>query len=135
VAGGDATGAISVAVPSGWAGQARQSGWDPAAVGLASTKRPGVAVAPDLASWNREYAGGPGVFAGTADGLDRATLPVHERCDRSERAIPGGRVVRWTRCAGTTISYSEVLTGGVYLQVKQVGDADLTDEIVRTVHS
>jgi hypothetical protein len=129
----DETGKVSVAVPSGWAGQARDSGWDPAAVGLPSGRRPGVAVAADLSSWNQEYAGGPGVFAGAADRLERATLPVHERCERSERAIPGGRVVRWTGCAGTTISYSEVRAGGVYLQIKQVDDADLTDEIVGTV--
>ncbi|MCU7729835.1 serine/threonine protein kinase [Actinoplanes sp. KI2] len=131
----DESGKISVAVPSGWARQARESGWNPAAVGLPAADRPGVAVAADLGSWSQEYAGGPGVFAGTADGLDRATLPVHERCDRSERAIPGGRVVRWTRCAGTAISYSEALAGDVYLQIKQVDDADLTDEIVRAVHS
>jgi hypothetical protein len=131
----DASGAISVAVPSGWAGQARVSGWDPGILGLpAGSRSGGLAVAADLTSWSQEYAGGPGVFAGTADGLDRATLPVHQRCERSERAIPGGRVVRWANCAGTSISYSEVLVGDVYLQAKQAGGPDLTDEIVHTLH-
>ena len=131
----DSTGAISVAVPEGWAGQARQSGWNPAAVGLPAGTRPGLAVAADLSSWSEEYAGGPGVFAGAAEGLERATLPAHGRCSRSERAIPDGRVIRWTNCAGTSISYSEVLVGGAYLQVKQVGAEDLTDQIVRGLHS
>ncbi|HEX5204384.1 serine/threonine-protein kinase [Paractinoplanes rhizophilus] len=131
----DSTRTISVAVPAGWAVQARQSGWDPAAVGLPAGQRPGLAVAADLSSWEAEYAGGPGVFAGAAPGLDGATLPAHERCSRSDRAIPGGRVSRWTGCAGTPISYSEVVVGGIYLQVKQVGDADLTDQIVRGLHS
>src|SRR5690348_6787289 len=44
----DGTGAISVAVPAGWAGQVRESGWDPATVGLPTARRPGVAVAADL---------------------------------------------------------------------------------------
>src|SRR5688572_32148791 len=48
------------------------------------------------------------------------SLPTHDRCTREpDRAVPGGRVVRWTGCAGTAISYSEVLVGDVYLQVKR----------------
>ncbi|GAA2626448.1 serine/threonine-protein kinase [Paractinoplanes durhamensis] len=132
----DATGSFSVAVPPGRAGQARQSGWDPAAVGLPSAQRPGLAVAADLAAWDEEYAGGPGLFAGRADGLDRATLPTHDRCTRwSVRTVPGAQVTRWAGCAGTGISWSEVVAGDTYLQIKQVGDADLTDQIVRNVHS
>lgn len=130
----DATGTVSVAVPSAWAGQTRSAGWDPAVVGLPAGQRPGLAVAADLSSWSAEYTGGPGVFAGVAENLERATLPTHDRCARSERAIPGGRVTRWT-CPGTPISYGEVLVGGVYLQIKQVGDTDLTEQIVRGLHS
>ena len=44
-------------------------------------------------------------------------------------------VTRWTRCAGTAISYSEVALDGTYAQIKQVGGADLTDEILRTLRS
>ncbi|WP_433385102.1 serine/threonine-protein kinase [Actinoplanes sp. CA-142083] len=131
----DSTGTISVAVPEQWAGQARPAGWNPAAVGLPAGTSPGLAVAADLSSWGEEYTGGPGVFAGAAGGLERATLPVHDRCARSERAIPGGRVTRWTNCAGTSISYSEVVVGGIYLQIKQVGAEDLTDSIVGGLHS
>jgi hypothetical protein len=132
----DATRSFSIAVPSSWAGQARQSGWNPSAVGLPSAPRPGLAVAADLTSWGEEYTGGPGVFAGTADNLDRATLPTHARCTRwSVRTVPGAQVTRWTGCGGSGISYSEVVAGHTYLQIKQVGDADLTDQFVRSVHS
>ncbi|GAA0537487.1 serine/threonine-protein kinase [Paractinoplanes ferrugineus] len=127
---------ISIAVPSAWAGQARQSGWNPAAVGLPPTARPGLAVAGDLRSWGEEYSGGPGVFVGTADSLERATLPTHARCTRwSVRTVPGAQVTRWAGCAGTTISYSEVVAGRTYLQIKQVGDPDLTDRILHTIRS
>ncbi|GIF26277.1 hypothetical protein BJ973_005632 [Actinoplanes tereljensis] len=132
----DATGSFSIAVPSAWAGQARRSGWDPAAVGLPPANRPGLAVAGDLTSWGEEYTGGPGIFAGLADGLDRAVLPTHSRCTRwSVRPIPGGQITHWAGCADTGISYSEVVAGGVYLQIKQVGEADRTEEIVRAVYS
>jgi hypothetical protein len=130
----DSTGAVSVAVPSAWAGQARSAGWDPATVGLPPGQLPGLAVAADLTSWGAEYTGGPGVFAGVAEHLERATLPTHDRCSRSDRAIPGGRVTRWN-CSGTPVSYSEVVVGGVYLQVKQVDGTDLTEQIVRGLHS
>ncbi|MEU4240921.1 hypothetical protein [Actinoplanes sp. NPDC026619] len=73
---------------------------------------------------------------GTADGLDRATLPTHNRCTRwSVRTVPGGRVTRWTGCAGTDVSFSEVVAAGTYLQIKQVGDTDRTDEFIRSIHS
>jgi len=127
---------VSVAVPASWAGQVRDSGWDPRAVGLPSSPdlRPGLAVAADLTGWKQEYAGGPGLFAGTAPGVSRAVLPAHPRCAREpDRPLVDGRVTRWTRCAGGPISYSEVVAGDLYLQIKQVGAADLTDEILRTV--
>jgi hypothetical protein len=136
----DATGEVSVAVPAGWAGQVRDAGWDPAAVGLPAGHAPGLTVTADPANSSQEYVGGPRVFAGTAPGLDAATLPEHVRCTRQpDRTVVmaglRGRVTRWTGCAGTAISYSEARLGGFYLQIKQDGGPDRTDEIPRTVHS
>jgi eukaryotic-like serine/threonine-protein kinase len=45
------------------------------------------------------------------------------------------RVRRWTSC-GATVSFSEVVLNlprrsfGVYVQIKQIDDTDLTDEIL-----
>jgi hypothetical protein len=132
----DATGAVMVAVPDEWAGQVRDAGWNPASIGLPAGHAAGLAVAADLADWDEEYGGGPGLFAGIAPGLDRAALPVHPRCVREpDRRVPGGWIIRWTRCGGTAISYSEVVVGQVYLQIKQNSGDDLTGRIMATVHS
>jgi hypothetical protein len=137
----DASGAFSLAVPPSWAGQIKDAGWDPAAIGLPAMQQPGLSVAHDLTSWNFEYGPEPGIFAGTAEQQIEATaLPVHPRCARrSDRTVvvngSTGRVARYTGCAGASISYSEVAAGRFYVQIKQFGDEDLTDAILRTVHS
>lgn len=46
-----------------------------------------------------------------------------------------GRVIRWADCASTSVAYSEVLLGDIYLQVKPVGGEDPTDRIRRSPHS
>jgi eukaryotic-like serine/threonine-protein kinase len=135
----DATGAVSIAVPAAWAGQVRDAGWEPAAVGLPAGLSPGLTVTADPASATQEYAGGPLVFAGTAAGLDAARLPQHGRCARQPDrpvVVDGlrGRVTRWTGCAGTSISYSEVRLGAVYLQIKQDAGEDRTDQILHGLH-
>jgi len=136
----DATRAISVAVPRGWAAELRDQGWDPAAVGLPAGHAPGLTVTADPAHAFQEYAGGPRLFAGSAGNLAAGALPAHVRCVREpDRPLDvGGRsgsVTRWTGCAGTSISYSEVRLGELYLQIRQDAGPDLTDRILRTVHS
>ncbi len=103
-------------MPAGWAGRVRDGGWDPPAAGLPAGHAPGLTVTADPASAIDEYAGGPLVFAGLAPGLDAARLPEHVRCARQPgRTVVAagrtGRVTRWTGCAGTAISYSEVRLG------------------------
>ncbi|MGC4809979.1 serine/threonine-protein kinase [Micromonospora sp. DT228] len=140
----DALGALSVAVPSSWAGQVRDAGWDPSVLRLPAGQAPGLVVAPDLDVWPDPASGIPGVFIGAsrallADGAAPA-LPGHTSCVRQpDRTVDVGgnqaRVRRWTSC-GASVSFSEVVLSvpqrgyGVYLQIKQVGDADLTDEIL-----
>jgi hypothetical protein len=38
--------------------------------------------------------------------------------------------VRWTGCAGTSVSYSEALRSGTYVQIKQVDRVDRTDQVL-----
>jgi hypothetical protein len=101
---------------------------------------PGLTVTADPASPSQEYAGGALVFAGTAPGIAAATLPAHTLCIREPdrtmvAAGANARVTRWTACAGTAITYDEVLLGDLYVQVKQDGGPDRTDQILRAVHS
>ncbi|MEV6632171.1 serine/threonine-protein kinase [Actinoplanes sp. NPDC051470] len=136
----DTTGNVSIAVPPEWAGQAQTEGWNPDDVGLRAGRHPGLAVAADLTTWRTEYGGGPGVFAGTADTLTGARLPQHPRCARQPdrpitTASATGTVTRWTGCAGTSISYSEVRLGRAYIQIKQTGPDDHTDELIRGLYS
>jgi hypothetical protein len=134
----DARGTLSLAVPATWAGTRIDSDWDPGVLGLPPGRRPALAVATDLTTWRSEYDGGPGVFAGTA--APGATLPTHPRCtQRTERPVVlgglAGRVVRWAGCAGSAVTYSEALLGDTYVQIKQVGGDDRTDQVLRSLHS
>lgn len=142
----DATGTVSVAVPDGWAVQMRAGGWEPVAVGLPENHRPGLLIGAELDAWADPLSPAPGVFAGlstTMAGGATPRLPAHNRCLRApDRPVnvagASGRVRRWTRCDGTAISYSEVTLEagagyGVYVQVKQSGPDDRTDEVLRTL--
>ncbi|MET8154060.1 hypothetical protein, partial [Actinoplanes sp. NPDC005259] len=72
--------------------------------------------------------------------LGGATPPVHAGCTRQpDRPVTaaglGGTVRRWTNCAGTTVTYSEVVLSsgrgdGVYLQIRQTDAIDRTDEVL-----
>ncbi|HTJ39476.1 MAG TPA: serine/threonine-protein kinase [Dactylosporangium sp.] len=142
----DATGAISVAVPPRWAGQLRDAGWDPAALGLPAGHEPGLVVAPDLARWTDPAGAVPGVFAGASRALlpgnPDPALPGHATCVRQpDRTVDAAGtpalVRRWTSC-GAAVSYSEVVFAvpqrfGVYIQIKQVGAADVTDDVLAGV--
>ncbi|MDO3703222.1 protein kinase [Micromonospora sp. C28SCA-DRY-2] len=144
----DATGTISLAVPDGWARQLRDGGWNPAAIDLPDGRGPGLLVGPDLARWPDVDSATPGVFAGVsrslAGGGAEPAFPAHDGCtDEADRAVTvgalSGRVRRWTRCGGTATSFSEVTLAapggsvGVYVQIKQTGGADRTDEILGTL--
>ncbi|MGI5179567.1 serine/threonine-protein kinase [Dactylosporangium sp. CA-152071] len=136
----DADGVLSIAVPPAWAGQLRDAGWDPAVLGLRGGRAPGLVVTTDVVAWADPASAPPGVFAGAfTTGGPAPTLPEHaapcvRQPDRTV-AVAGAQaqVRRWTSCAGP-VSYSEVLLSargyGVYVQVRQVGTADRTDEIL-----
>jgi hypothetical protein len=142
----DASGNISIAVPADWARQIRGSGWDPASVRLPAGQAPGLVVGPDLEAWTDPASMVPGVFVGVSKALGPGeggpALPSHESCaqqpDRDVTVVGlPGRVRRWTGCAGTSVSFSEVvLTSpprdgyGIYVQIKQVGPTDQTDQIL-----
>jgi hypothetical protein len=150
---GDASDAVSLAVPLPWARQVRNEGWDPARVRLPGGHAPGLVVGGDLHTWANPDSGDPGVFIGlfpTAaesprDGQTGPALPVHAGClrqpDRDVTAPPlAGRVQRWTACAGTPLSYSEVVLRspqgyGVYVQIKQTDRLDRTDQILDSVRT
>lgn len=140
----DAAGAVSIAVPSSWAGQVKDAGWNPSTLRLPADHAPGLVVAPDLAAWPNPETAMPGVFVGASDALRSGgpapALPSHAACVRQpDRSVNVGgnpaQVLRWTSC-GAEVSFSEVLLAvpqrgfGIYVQIKQVGDADLTDEIL-----
>jgi eukaryotic-like serine/threonine-protein kinase len=140
----DATGALSVAVPPSWAGQLKADGWNPSVLRLPAGRAPGLVAAPDLAIWPDPASRMPGVFVGASRSLSAGgaapALPTHTSCvEQPDRVVTvagnPARVRRWTSC-GATVSYSEVVFAvpqrgfGVYVQIKQVGDADLTDEML-----
>ncbi|MFC7711744.1 serine/threonine-protein kinase [Micromonospora lupini] len=140
----DDSGALSVAVPASWAGQVKDAGWDPSVLRLSAGQAPGLVVAPDLDVWPDPASGMPGVFVGASRTLlaggPAPALPSHTSCvPQPDRTVDvGGNralVRRWTSCAAS-VSFSEVVFAvpqrsfGVYVQIKQVGDADQTDEIL-----
>ncbi|MFR9775321.1 serine/threonine-protein kinase [Micromonospora sp. MS34] len=143
----DASDSLSVAVPESWAGQVRDSGWNPQSVRLPAGHAPGLVVGQNLAAWSDPARPIPGVFVGASRALRGGTpaLPDHSACvrepDRTYRI--GSRTAvaqRWTGCGGTSISYSEVLITtagdyGIYLQIRQVDGVDRTEEIVRGVRT
>ncbi|XVV12636.1 protein kinase domain-containing protein [Actinoplanes sp. CA-131856] len=136
----DGDGALSVAVPGDWARQLRDAGWNVAALGLPAGTEPGLQVGADLAS-----ATSSGLFAGVSRWLapgSKATVPAHPGCTRgADRDVTAdgltGRVQRWTACPDG-VSYSEVLLTrpgdrGVYLQIRQTGGTDRTDDVLETL--
>jgi eukaryotic-like serine/threonine-protein kinase len=141
----DASGDVSVSVPSRWAGQLMDSGWDPWRIGLPTGRAPGLLVGTELTGWPRPADRSPSVFVGVSRqlriGAPSPQLPGHGGCMRQlDRDVTIGevpaRVFRWTSCEGTSVSFSEVLViaepgrYGIYVQVKQIDGVDLTDRIL-----
>ncbi|MFJ3334833.1 serine/threonine-protein kinase [Streptomyces sp. NPDC086766] len=144
----DATGRITVQVPAAWAGQLRDSGWDPAALGLRAGHEPGLAVADDLARW--QDAGSPvdGVFVGlsrSGDVTARVGALSHRGCHYDgDRAWAGGhwhgRIRRWSRCGdgggiteGALVPADGAVRPQVYVQIRRHDGADPTDRVLRSL--
>ncbi|MGW5127861.1 serine/threonine-protein kinase [Streptomyces sp. NPDC004069] len=143
----DATGRIALRVPDGWGRQLRDSGWDPAALGLPAGHEPGLAVADDLTRWQDLGADARGVFAGLSEHGDvtaRVDALGHPGCRYDgARAYTGGRwhglIRTWSDCAGggrLTESALVPSDGGqpqLYVQIRQHGGADATDRVLRSL--
>lgn len=145
----DSTGRVTAEVPGSWAGQLRDSGWTPKALGLRDGQEPGFVVADDLAKWQKPGSDVNGVFIGLSEQGDvagKAAAIAHSGCHYGgSRSFTGtawqGRVRSWSSCPGGG-SYTETgLTpsgGGsgsgtqpqVYVQIRQHGGDDETDRIL-----
>jgi eukaryotic-like serine/threonine-protein kinase len=133
----DGTGRITAEVPAAWAGQLRDAGWDPAALGLPAGHEPGLVVADDLAGWPDLDTGVNGVFVGLAghEGLAaRVAAVTHPDCryagSRTWTGSHGqGRLRTWTGCPGDGGTVTEAALGPagstgreqVYVQIRQSG--------------
>ncbi|MFD8259060.1 serine/threonine-protein kinase [Streptomyces griseoluteus] len=143
----DASGRITVEVPAGWNRELRDSGWDPRALGLPGGKEPGLVVADDLSRWSDLGEPVNGVFVGVGRGdlTGRVDVLAHSGCraaDRHPFSGPGwrGTVRVWRGCAGggsvteSALRPSDGAHGPqVYVQVRQHGDPDATDGILRSL--
>jgi serine/threonine protein kinase len=148
----EATGRLRVTVPTGWAKQ-REETWSPASVGLAGDpqQRPVLRATPSLAQFQRLRAATPGVFVGMTTDLTPGRLPPpdfadHPGCTRQQtqpyrRGTLNGTITRWVRCDGGPISFSEIGladTGrsfGLWIRVKQIGNTDLTRQILDSLQA
>ncbi|KUN23613.1 serine/threonine protein kinase [Streptomyces antibioticus] len=144
----DVTGRVSADVPAAWAGQVRDTGWDPAVLGLRAGHEPGFAIADDLAKWPDLGAGVNGVFAGVLEHGDvRAVVNrlAHPEChydgarDRT-LAVGHGRVRTWSDCPGGGSVVEAGLTppdgGGrpqVYVQIRTDGDGAAAGDVLGSV--
>ncbi|MCE7551363.1 serine/threonine-protein kinase [Streptomyces thermodiastaticus] len=142
----DASGRITVHVPAGWARQLRDSGWDPAVLGLPAGHEPALAVADDLSQWQDLSSDVDGVFVGLSEHGDlraRVDAVAHTGCRYDgERSWTGDRftgVVRsWSRCAGGgRITESALVPAAssasrdqVYVQIRGHGGAGTTDRVL-----
>ncbi|MFH9427991.1 protein kinase [Streptomyces sp. NPDC017615] len=143
----DASGRITVEVPAGWNRELRDSGWDPRALGLPGGREPGLVVADDVSRWPDLGAPVNGVFVGVGEGdlTGRVAALAHSGCRGAHRhAFTGsgwrGTVRVWSGCAGggsvteSALRPSDGAHGAqVYVQVRQHGDADATDGILRSL--
>ncbi|MBW8793679.1 MAG: serine/threonine protein kinase [Streptomyces sp.] len=147
----DSTGRVVARVPSGWAGELRNSGWNPQALGLASGHEPGLEVADDVSEWQDLTTAVNGVFIGVSEHGDvtaKVNALSHTGCHYDgSRAFTGtgwkGRVRSWSGCSGAGGSVQEVALSPadgdsrpqVYVQVRQKGavDESATDGILRSL--
>ncbi|MEV5798452.1 serine/threonine-protein kinase [Streptomyces collinus] len=144
----DATGRVAVRVPAGWARELRDSGWDPHTLGLAAGHQPGLVVADRVADWSDLGAAVDGVFVGVVehgDATARVDALAHSGCRYAgARAFSAGtwhgRVRTWNDCPdGGSVTESALGPANgsarpeVYVQVRQQGEADATDAVLRSL--
>ncbi|MET9144724.1 serine/threonine-protein kinase [Streptomyces sp. NPDC004042] len=144
----DATGRVEVRVPTSWGRQLRDSGWDPASLGLPAGHEPGLAVAGDLADWPDLDTEVSGVFVGLSERGDvsaRVAAADHPGCRyEGGRAYSDGRwrgrVRTWGGCpgAGALTEAALVPAGGagrpqVYVQIRGREGDGTTDRILRSL--
>ncbi|MEU4039489.1 serine/threonine-protein kinase [Streptomyces collinus] len=144
----DATGRVAVRVPAGWAREVRDSGWDPHTLGLAAGHEPGLVVADRVARWSDLGAAVDGVFVGVVEHGDvtaRVDALAHSGCHYAgARGFSAGawhgRVRTWDDCPdGGSVTESALgpadgsARGKVYVQVRQQGEADATDAVLRSL--
>ncbi|MFI6932152.1 serine/threonine-protein kinase [Streptomyces sp. NPDC050287] len=145
----DGTGRITAEVPDGWGRQLRDSGWDPAAIGLPAGREPGLVVADELANWPDLTGAVNGVFVGLSEHGDvtaRVNAVTHPGCRyEGARAYSSaawhGRIRGWSSCPGDGGSVTDTaLTpadgGGqpqVYVQIRQHGGASVTGRVLEAV--
>ncbi|MFI2759128.1 serine/threonine-protein kinase [Streptomyces echinatus] len=144
----DASGRLSLQVPAGWGRELRDSGWDPHALGLTAGHEPGLVVADDLTHWSDLKAAVDGVFAGVSTHGD-VTAGVrglaHTGCRYAGARAFGdadwhGLVRSWSDCPdGGSVTESALVPADgaarpqVYVQVRQRGDGDATDGVLRSL--
>ncbi|MFI0806154.1 serine/threonine-protein kinase [Streptomyces echinatus] len=144
----DASGRVSLQVPAGWGRELRDSGWDPHALGLTAGHEPGLVVADDLTRWSDLKAAVDGVFAGVSTHGD-VTAGVrglaHTGCRYAGARAFGdadwhGLVRSWSDCPdGGSVTESALVPADgaarpqVYVQVRQRGDDDATDGVLRSL--
>ncbi|MFD8820518.1 serine/threonine protein kinase, partial [Streptomyces sp. NPDC059627] len=146
----DSTGRVVAEVPSGWAGELRNSGWNPQALGLASGQQPGLEVADDVSGWQDLTKAVNGVFIGVSEHGDVAAKVdklSHSGCHYDgSRAFTSsdwkGRIRTWSACPGSGGSIQEAALGPadgsdqpqVYVQVRQNAvDKATTDAVLGSI--
>ncbi|MFJ9817580.1 serine/threonine-protein kinase [Streptomyces sp. NPDC101151] len=144
----DSTGRVAVEVPATFARQLRDSGWDPHTLGLTAGHQPGLVVADDLAHWSDLKTAVDGVFVGVSehgDVADRVNGLAHSDChytgSRSFSSAQWHGLIRtWNACPdGGSVTESALGPADgsgqpqVYVQVRQEGDAEATEAILRSL--
>ncbi|MGV4980582.1 serine/threonine-protein kinase [Streptomyces sp. NRAIS4] len=144
----DATGRVVVKVPAGFGHELRDSGWDPSALGLGKGHEPGLVVADDLSRWPDLGAPVDGVFVGVSEHGDvtaKVKALAHSGCHYSgSRTFADadfrGLVRAWSGCPdGGSVTESALAPANgagrpqVYVQVRQRGDGDATEGILRSL--
>ncbi|MEU6776046.1 serine/threonine-protein kinase [Streptomyces sp. NPDC046759] len=144
----DSTGRVAVKVPAAFGRELRDSGWNPGALGLPEGHEPGLVVADDLSRWPDLGAAVDGVFVGVSghgDVTAKVKALTHTGCRySSSRSFADadwhGLVRAWSGCpdgGSVTETALDPAHGAarpqVYVQVRQRGDGDATDGILRSL--
>ncbi|MFF7356812.1 serine/threonine-protein kinase [Streptomyces filipinensis] len=144
----DTTGRVVAEVPAGWSRELRDSGWNPGALGLGTGHEPGLVVADDLNRWSDLGESVNGVFVGMSEHGDvtaKVKALAHAGCRYSgSRTFADGDwrglVRAWSGCPdGGSVTESALHPADgaaqpqVYVQVRERGDRDATDAVLRSL--